>query len=290
MADKRASSPTLRRRRLIAILRELRDASGMSAEEVARRLKWGKGKPLYLESGQGVRPDPHDMERLADLYGVSDEQKAELVGLAEAAREKGWWHSYIKQLSRAYTTLIGLELEATEVQAYESNVLHGLLQTEDYAKALILGGGPSEVSSADVESRVKVRLERQQILTRDHDPAQLTVILDEAAIRRKVGGSDVMRAQLEYLLELMEMPPNITLRVMPFNAGAHPGVAGSFTILRFADAADAPAVYVEGLAGEFFIEEEDEVAAYASGFETLKDKILNRRDTIAVIAAAAATM
>lgn len=288
MPESGAPSPTLRRRRLSAILRELRAGSGMSAEEVAGRLKWGKNKPLYLESGQGVRPDPHDIERLAELYGVPQAQKDELIRLAEAAREKGWWHPYIKQLSRPYTTLIGLELEAEEVQAFESSVLHGLLQTEDYAKALIRGGGPSRVSTADAESRAKIRMERQRILRRD-DPAQLTVILDEAAIRRKVGGSDVMRAQLQHLLELTQVP-NITLRVMPFNAGAHPGVAGSFTVLRFADAADAPAVYVETVAGEFYVEETDEVEAYSSAFEVLKAKVLGQEDTIAVIAAAAATM
>lgn len=288
MPESGGSSPTLRRRRLSALLRELRDAREMTAEEVAGRLKWGKNKPLYLESGQGVRPDPHDIERLADLYGVKPALKEELVRLAEAAREKGWWHPYIKQLSRPYTTLIGLELEAAEIQVFESSVLHGLLQTRDYAEALVLGGGPSKVSAADVESRVKVRLERQRILRRD-DPARLTVILDEAAIRRKVGGSDVMQAQLQHLLELMHAP-NITIRVMPFNAGAHPGVAGSFTLLRFADAADTPAVYVETVAGEFYVEETDEVKAYSSAFEVLASKVLGPEDTIAVIAAAAATM
>ncbi|MGI5233765.1 helix-turn-helix domain-containing protein [Actinoallomurus sp. CA-142502] len=289
MAASRDPSPTLRRRRLTSRLRDLRAASGMSAAEVASRLGWDKNKPLYLESGQAKRPDPHDMERLAELYGVSDEQRQELVELAKAARQKGWWHPYSTMLSRTFTTLIGLEAEADEVCGFEPSAVPGLLQTEAYAGALIAAGGPSNMPAEDVAARVEVRRERQRILHRPDAPARLSVIVDEAAVHRIVGGPEVMRAQMEHLIELMELP-NITIGVLPFRAGAHPGVAGSFMILQFADAADAPAVYVETIAGELFIEDETDVAVYSNAFETLRGKALNRLDTIAVITAAAATM
>jgi hypothetical protein len=286
MPKRREPSPTLRRRRLAGILRQLRAESGKSAAEVARSLSWGDTKPLYLENGHAERPDPNDVALLCDkVYGVTGAQREDLIQLAKDGRLRGWWHSYSKMLSRIYTTFIGLEAEASKIKSFEVGVLPGLLQTEDYARALIVGGSP-KISPAEVDSRVKVRMQRQDILT-GSDPAHLWAVVDEAAIRRAVGGPDVMRAQLEHLLELMELP-NVMLQVLPFNAGAHPGVAGPFTILQFADAADAPAAYVETIAGELFVEEE--VEQYAAAFGELTEKALKRKATIAVIAAAAATI
>jgi transcriptional regulator with XRE-family HTH domain len=287
MPEGREPSPTARRRRLAAELRRLRKQSGMTAEAVAKELRWGKTKPLYLESGRGDRPDPNDIELLCGLYAVSDELRTELVQLAIDGRMRGWWHPYSKMLSRDYTTYIGLEAEAAEINTFESIVLPGLLQTEEYARAVILGGSPG-IGAAELDSRVTVRMQRQQILT-GSKAAMLSAVVDEGAIRRAVGGAEVMRPQLDHLRELIERP-NIELQVMPFRAGAHAAVAGPFTILRFADAADAPATYVESIAGELFIEESGEVEQYEDAFGRLQESALSVPDTISVIAAAAATI
>ncbi|MDN3356105.1 helix-turn-helix transcriptional regulator [Actinomadura sp. DC4] len=282
----RAPSPTLRRRRLSSILRELRDASGMSAEEVAGRLEWGKGKPLYLESGQGVRPSPHDMSRLADLYGVTEAQREELMELARAARLKGWWSPFSKQLSLVYTTYIGLEAEAAALRAFQLAMIPGLVQTEEYARALI--SGSTELSADEVEQRVEVRAKRQMILTAD-DPVKLWLVLDEAAIRRIVGGPDVMRAQLQHLMELARTLPHLRLQVVPFGGGAHPGVVGAFTVLRFPHASDAPAVYIESVGGQLFVEGGD-VEEYDDAFDRLAAAALPPADTITLITAAASDL
>jgi transcriptional regulator with XRE-family HTH domain len=288
MSERRGPSPTVRRRRLADELRRLREESGKSAAEVARTLRWGDTKPLYLENRHAERPDPHDVARLCGVYGVSDEQRDELVQLAEDSRVQGWWAPYKGKLPRDYTTYIGLEAETFKIETFEPLILPGLLQTEEYAHALILQGR-AQHGAPEVARRVKVRTERQKILT-GNDPAHLWAIVDEAAIRRVVGGPQVMRAQLEYLLELSELP-HVTLQVVPFNAGAHPGVAGSFSILKFRDPRDAPTAYIETIAGQLFVEKEQEVAEYSDAFARLKDeKALQVPDTIAVIAAAAATI
>ncbi|MEV5705644.1 helix-turn-helix transcriptional regulator [Actinoallomurus sp. NPDC052274] len=288
MPDGREPSPTVRRRRLAAELRRLREDRGLTASEVAKQLTWGDSKPLYLESGQGVRPDPNDVRLLCGLYGVTGAERDELIQFALDGRLRGWWHPYRKMLSRTYTTYIGLEAEAAEILSFEESIFPGLLQTEDYTRALIIGAEPPTTAAAEIESRVSVRVQRQRILD-GAEAARLWAVIDESVIRRTVGGPDVMRAQLEHLLKLMERP-NITVQVMPFSAGAHAAVASSFTVLRFTDSADAPATYVETIAGELFVEEPSEVTQYEEAFERLKKTALGETDTIAVVAAAAATI
>jgi transcriptional regulator with XRE-family HTH domain len=267
-------------------MRRLRKDSAKSAEEVAKALGWSESKVLYIESGQGVRPNPRDVEDLCDrVYSVTGKERRELLQLAKDGRLKGWWHSFSTMLSRVYTTYIGLEAEAAAIRTFQPLMIPGLAQTEDYARALIRGS--TKLDDKAIEQRVKVRAERQKILEAS-DPADLWIVLDEAAIRRVVGGPHVMRQQLEHLIELSEFP-HVTLQVVPFGGGAHPGINGPFTILRFPHAADAPAVYIEAISGQLFVEG-DEVGEYEQAFERLIAAALSIPDTIALMAAAAADL
>jgi len=216
---------------------------------------------------------------------MPDEECDELVQLAKDSAVQGWWEAFKRDLPKDYTTFIGLEAEAAESRVFELQIVHGLLQTEEYARALILEGR-SRHGAKEIGQRVAVRTERQKLLTAETDPLHLHAILDEAAIRRVVGGPEVMRAQLEYLRQLAELP-NVDLQVVPFVAGAHPGVAGSFTVLRFRDKRDDSIGYVETIASQLFIERESEVREYEDAFERLARKALPVGDTMNVIVAAA---
>lgn len=282
--DGRNPSPTLRRRRLGAELRRLRESAGLSAADVAHRVGWGDTKPLYLENNRGKLPDPNDIALLCDrVYNITGEERDELIQLAVDGRLKGWWHPYSRMLSTVYTTYIGLEAEAETIRAFQPLVIPGLAQTEDYARALIRGS--TTLDDDQVEQRVRVRAERQRILTAT-DPVELHVVLDEAAIRRVVGGPKVMRAQLEHLAALADRS-NVTVQIVRFGAGAHAGMGGAFTLLQFPHAADAPAVYIEAISGELFVEGE-EVAEYKAAFGRLITSAESPADSIGVIAAAAA--
>jgi transcriptional regulator with XRE-family HTH domain len=281
-------SPTLRRRRLSAELKRLRDGQGLTATQVARQLEWPVSKVTRMERGEWLRPSPHDIGRLLEVYGVVDEREHEaLTTLARQGRQRGWWHAYREMISERYSTYIGLEAEASSVFSFQPLMMPGLLQTTAYARALILGG-PSQLGAREAELRATIRTERQKILT-DEDPARLWAVLDEAAIRRTVGGAEVMRAQLRHVLQIAELA-KVTVQVIPFDAGAHAGIGGAFAILSFPHADDPDAVYVETIAGELFVEDPEEVGRYTVAFQRLTAKALNPGDTITMIAAAAAEL
>ncbi len=283
MPDSR-HSPTVRRRRLSAILRQLRKEDGRTAKEVADVLEWPPSKLTHMERNEWKLPRVHDIRALLDVYGVSDErQRDELLRLARDGRQRGWWHAYREMLSESYSTYIGLEAEAATLLIYQPLVIPGLLQTEDYARALIQAG-PAEVDEAGIEQRIKVRRERQAILTGD-DPVRIWAVIDEAALRRLGGDPDVKRRQLAHIAE-MARSARVTLQMIPFAAGLHAGVTGgSFTILQFPDAADQDAVYVDTFAGELFVEEPEEVGRFHLAFRHLVGAALSPMDTLAMIAA-----
>ncbi|MGH3388823.1 MAG: helix-turn-helix domain-containing protein, partial [Actinomadura sp.] len=267
--------------------RELRERTGMTSVEATKRLEWSSGRLTKMERGEWERPNPRDMRDLADLYGVTDErEREELITLAKEGRERGWWHPYKKMLSDAYTTYIGLEEGAASVFRFDPSVISGLLQTESYARAVIVGG-PAELAEDQIEQRVEVRAKRQELLTREQDALRLWAVLDEAALHRQVGGPDVMRAQLEHLLALSKLA-KVTLQIVPFSAGAHAGVSGGFSILQFPEASDSDAVYVENPAGELFVEEDVEVEEFQTAFQRLQAQALSPEATITMIAATVA--
>jgi hypothetical protein len=210
-----------------------------------------------VETGRvGLRG--RDLNDLLDVYRNTDASLAdELLALAKEGKQRGWWSKYADTLSGPYATYIGFESEATELLAYETLVIHGLLQSEEYARA-VFGAAMRPNNSGDwVERKVKVRTERQELLTRK-DPLKVWAILDESVIRRQIGGPIVLRGQLKRLNELGRLP-NVTIQVVPFDAGPIPGMIGSFSIVRFPTPHDPDIVYIEGVTGDIFAEAEDAV-------------------------------
>ncbi|MFC4905825.1 helix-turn-helix domain-containing protein [Actinomadura gamaensis] len=281
-------SPTLRRRRLSALLRHYRSQHFPTIAEVEKRLGWPNAKLSKMERGDWLRPNLRDMADLLDLYRVTDaRQREEVLILAKQGRERGWWHPYREMLAQQYTTYIGLEAEAGGLLWYEPWMIHGLLQTAEYARHVIRSG-PGEITDDEIDQRVTVRMERQKLLT-GSDPLRLWAILDEAGLHRMTGGADVMRAQLEHLVELARDLPKLTIQVLPFSAGAHPGTS-AFTVLEFREPLDLDAVYVENVAGELLIEDPKDVGPFKRAFQHLQGSALSERDSLALIAATAAAL
>lgn len=228
MSTRRSSS--IERRRLGIELRRLRTAARLTLEEVARHFSWSVSKASRMERGL-VPIVSRDIRDLAAFYGVTDTGQLEgLLTMTSGHRAQDWWHTYCDLLPPQFSVYLGFEYDASSIHTCEPLLIPGLLQTADYARALIRSGWPSR-SDEDVERYVGARLRRQEILNRD-DPPELSVILDEAAVRRRVGGPDVMRAQLNHLLT-SETKPNITIQVVPYDAGAYMSMDGGFILLRF---------------------------------------------------------
>jgi transcriptional regulator with XRE-family HTH domain len=276
-------SPTVRRRQLIAELKRLREAADLTQEDVAERLDWHHTKVFRIETGR-TGPHPNDVRVMLDVYGVTDrEQREALVQLAKDARQRGWWYSYRDVLPGRYEFFIGLEEEAASIRTFELAVIPGLLQTEEYARALARGG-PLEFDPDEIERRIEVRMTRQQVLAK-HDRPQLWAILDESAIRRIVGGPTVMQAQLQRLMTMSEQGKT-TIQIVPYSVGAHPGTAGSFIILGFAEPEEIDVVYMETIGGGMSVDKAEEVRHYATAFDHLRAVALSPDDTRAMLRAA----
>ncbi|MGR6971062.1 helix-turn-helix domain-containing protein [Streptomyces cynarae] len=263
-------NPTVRRRRLGQELRRLRELKGMTAEEVAERLLVSQSKISRLENGRRSI-SPRDVRDLCGVYEVEDQRVVEsLMEMARDSRQQGWWHAFG---DIPYSVYIGLETDAESLRVYEPQIITGLLQTRAYAEALIQGALP-ETSPADIEKRVQVRMRRQERISAENNPLRLWVVLDEAALCRRVGNNLVMREQLEHLVEMSRLP-HVTVQVLPFEVGAHPGVNGHYAILEFADAADSSVVYLEGVTSDLYLEKAQDVQKYAVMYEHLRAQALN---------------
>ncbi|GAA3279966.1 helix-turn-helix domain-containing protein [Dactylosporangium vinaceum] len=274
MASRRGS-PTLRRRQLGMELRRLREAAHVTIDQVAERLECSGSKISRIETGQtGVTP--RDVRDMLDIYGVDPEYADQLLKIAREARQKGWWQLYGDVLTSAY---VGLEAAADHIRSYEALVVPGLLQTEEYAQAMIHAARP-DIGASDVEKRVRVRMGRQSLLTQD-DPIDLWVVLDEAVLRRPVGGRAVMRRQLEHL-SLAASWPNVTLQVLPFSAGSHAGMDGAFTILLYDESAGQNFVFASNAAGGLFLEKDDELQRYGFIFDYLRANALRPDESVSL--------
>jgi transcriptional regulator with XRE-family HTH domain len=280
-----AGPPTVRLRRLAAELKAFRAEAKLTREQVQEQTGVNQGTLWRIEKGL-AKPHNGTLEALFELYDVAGSRRLELIELTRGAKYPGWlrqYRQYDDELSQGYAAYISFESEAKAAQNYESLFVPGLLQTEEYARATIIDGLPMEADA--VERRVQMRIERQAILTRKReigDPLQFWAVVDEAALRREVGGPTVMRAQLGRLLEMSERS-NITLQVIPFDKGAHPGMVGSFVRLVFGSAAP-DLIYEERLAGELFLETEAEIDRYSLVFDHLRARALGPRDSSALIA------
>ncbi|NEA49174.1 helix-turn-helix transcriptional regulator [Streptomyces sp. SID10815] len=263
-------NPTVRRRRLGQELRRLRELKGMTAEEVAERLLVSQSKISRLENGRRSISQ-RDVRDLCGVYEVEDHRIVEsLMQMAKDSRQQGWWHSFG---DIPYSVYIGLETDAASLRVYDPQVVPGLLQTRPYAEALIAGALP-ETAPADVDKRVQVRLRRQERISAAENPLRLWTVLDEAALCRTVGNSDLMRDQLEHLVEQSQLP-HVTVQVIPFDMGAHPGLNGQYAILEFPDAADSSVVYIEGVTSDLYLEKANDVQRYSVMYEHLRAQALN---------------
>ncbi|GGW28610.1 transcriptional regulator [Streptomyces lucensis JCM 4490] len=263
-------NPTVRRRRLGQELRRLRELKGMTAEEVAERLLVSQSKISRLENGRRSISQ-RDVRDLCGVYEVEDQRIVDsLMEMARDSRQQGWWHTFG---DIPYSVYIGLETDAESLRVYEPQLVTGLLQTRAYAEALVQGALP-ETSTAEIEKRVQVRMRRQERVTAETNPLRLWVVLDEAALRRVVGSKLVMREQLEHLIELSQLP-HVTVQVLPFEVGAHPGLNGQYAILEFTDAADSSVVYLEGVTSDLYLEKAQDVQKYAVMYEHLRAQSLN---------------
>jgi transcriptional regulator with XRE-family HTH domain len=257
------SNPTIRRRELGALLRELRIERGWTVDQVADRLQVSASKVSRFETGQrGV--SAQDIGHLCDLFEVDADQRERLTELAREARRRARPQAF----NVPYSTYVGLEKDATSICDYGMGVVPGLFQTSDYARAVLRAGVPRWVPEV-VENRVGARMARQQLLYSEHPP-HLDVVIDESVLHRVVGNPATMRAQLQRLLEVAALP-SVTLRVVPYDAGAQPPVINKFIVLGFAPATVSDLVYIEGLTGEQWIDDPHEVEVYSLTFSRLLD-------------------
>ncbi|ANW18754.1 helix-turn-helix transcriptional regulator [Streptomyces clavuligerus] len=271
-------NPTVRRRRLGLELRRLRELKGMTAEEVAERLLVSQSKISRLENGRRSISQ-RDVRDLCGVYEVDDHRIVDsLMQMAKDSRQQGWWHAFG---DIPYSVYIGLETDAASLRVYEPQVVPGLLQTRPYAESLIAGALP-ESSTADIEKRVSVRMRRQDRVHAEELPLRLWAVVDEAALHRIVGGKALMREQLEYLIELSRLP-HVTVQVLPFEMGAHPGINGQYAILEFPDATDSSVVYIEGVTSDLYLEKANDVHKYTVMYEHLRAQALNADQSRAFI-------
>jgi hypothetical protein len=275
--------PTVLRILLGTQLRRLREAAGISRESAGWQIRASESKISRMELGR-VGFKERDIADLLTLFGVEDtRERTALLALAREANMPGWWHRYGDVLPGWFQSYVGLEAAATRIRTYEIQFVPGLLQTEDYARAVARlghqGAGPAEI-----ERRVHVRMERQQILNRPNPP-QVWAVLDDAVLRRPIGGVKVMRAQLEALVEAAARP-NLTLQVVPFGAGGHAAVGGSFTILRFDDSDLPDVVYTEQLTGALYFDKRTDVEAYTEAMDLLSVVAATPARTTAILTAA----
>jgi transcriptional regulator with XRE-family HTH domain len=259
------AGPTVRRMLVGAELRRLRTAKGLSREQAAAAIRASEWKIHRLENGQ-VSFKERDIVDLLRLYGVTDaDEVAGFVVLAREANTPGWWQRYGDVLPQWFRTYVDLESAASLIRTYEGQLVPGLLQTDDYIRAVVHDASlePSE----DVGRRVRLRMARQTVLTRERPP-RLWAVVDEAALRRPVGGREVMRGQLERLIAATKLP-NVSLQILPFAGGAHPAMVGAFSILRFADRELPDVVYLEHLTNAVYLDKREEVERYLDVMELL---------------------
>ncbi|WP_269082843.1 helix-turn-helix domain-containing protein [Allosalinactinospora lopnorensis] len=250
-------------------LRRLRENVGMTGEEAAEKMSWSGSKLSRIERGQ-VASNSDDIRDLLELYGVNEPGlRQTLVMLARESRRRGWWHVYGDVLPERFEVYLGLEPEANALHFYQSVVVPGLVQTERYARAL-LQAHPMEVDAREIERRVELRIRRQELLFQENPP-KTWVVLDEAVLHRPIGGPEVMAEQLQHLMKI-STEQHITVQVLPFGAGAHSGLNGSFDILEFpeADVYAPRLVHLENLTNSLYIEKAKEVQNYILAFEYLR--------------------
>ena len=271
---------TVRQRRLGRTLRSIRETLGLKPDYVAGELRWDRTKVGRIETAKsGARPA--DVASMLDLYGVTSPERDALLTLAAESGRRGWWTAYSDVFTGSF---VELEADASSIREWQTTLIPGLLQIEDYARAVIAGFRP-DGDRAEVERRVQARAIRRTLISREGAP-RLHVVLDESVLRRQVGGPAVMRRQLSHLWDMAHRP-NITVQVMPYVAGAHEGVGGSFIVLRYDDPADPDVPFSEGQFGDIYPESEQETARINLAWDRITCAALSPEQSAEVIAALA---
>jgi transcriptional regulator with XRE-family HTH domain len=279
--------PAVRRRKLGAELRALRAEAGLTSGEAARLVGWHQSKVSRIETGaSGVKPP--DVRLLLDAYEVGDPQLRDMLLVLAGSDDGGgrhhWWHAYRGVLPPAYRDFISLESQASTLRTLETSVVPGLLQTPEYARAVTRAavGGLDNDGPDRLDALVQVRLARQDVLRAD-PPLALSVVLDEAVLRREVGGPGVMARQLDRLVEAAKLP-QVRLQVLPFAAGAHIGITGPFVIFSFPSTSDLDVVVLDHLTSSLYLERKEDLEAYSEAFNTLQFHALSPEDSSDYIA------
>ncbi|MGW1612217.1 helix-turn-helix domain-containing protein [Streptomyces sp. NPDC002285] len=257
-------SPTARRRRLAIELKRLREESSLTCSQVGKELDWSSSKVSRMETGQG-RVQPSDVDALCRLYRTADELREVLKSLAKESKTKGWWHAHSNAIPAWFSVYVGLEQAVSNLRSYQGEFIPGLLQTSEYASELSRAW--VDHTPEVIERMVDVRMRRQELLTRESAP-DLWAVIHESALRHTVGSRHVMAHQLERMLEMQKLR-NVTVQVLPFDAGAYP-TTGSFTVLGFPEQEDPDVVYREGLTDSVYLEEPTDVALYTKAFDHLR--------------------
>ena len=260
------SGSMVRRILLGSQLRRLREAKGITREDAGYTIRASESKISRMELGR-VSFKERDVTDLLSLYGVEDEtERGALLTLVREANQAGWWHSFSDAMPNWFQTYVGLEEASALIRLYEVQFVPGLLQTEDYMRSLMTLNRPN-LDRVEVDRRINVRMHRQKLIA-DAEGPRLWAIVDEAALRRPVGGPTVMRAQIQRLIEAADMP-NVILQVMPFRFGGHAAESGAFTILRFPEQDLPDVVYLEQLTSALYLDKRDDVDQYLQVMERL---------------------
>jgi hypothetical protein len=272
-----AGSPTARRRRLSIELKKLREERSFTCAQVGAALEWSGSKVNRMETGNG-RVQPSDIDALCRFYGTSDELREFLKSLAREAKTRGWWQMHGAAIPEWFNIYIGLEQDASTVRQYQCEVIPGLLQTETYATELHTSS--AHLNAEDAARAVHVRMERQAMLMR-HDAPDAWFIINESAIRNVIGDLTMMREQLERVLDTAGLP-NVTVQILPFDAGSHP-VTGTFTLLGFPAQEDPDLVYRDGITDAVYLEGEHHVREYTRAFDGLRAAALSPQRSVRLI-------
>ena len=270
--------PTLRRRRLGAELKKCREGAGLTQETVSRHFEWNSAKVTRIETAR-VAVSARDVRDMLTLYGVRDEEYREaLIDLARLSKERSWWTDYRDVMRPG--NFVGLEAGAAAMRVFEPILVPGLLQTEEYMRALMRTGRPNDPPEA-INRRIALRVHRQNRLS-GANPLQLNVIVDESVLHRTIGGENVMREQLRHLIDTAQLP-NVTVQILPYTAGEHTFLGGPAALLEFHETTHLDVVYLEGLAGDYYEEQPHEVARYREEFDRLSVRALDHRMSLKMI-------
>ncbi|MBU3060240.1 helix-turn-helix domain-containing protein [Nocardia sp. NEAU-G5] len=269
---------TMPRRQLGRQLRDLRNRARMTTRVAAQRLEWSEAKIWRIETGQ-TSLRALDVEAMCKIYGAPTDVIDPLTALAKETKARGWWADYSDVIAEGFEVYLGLEEAAARLATYENELVPALLRTEAYARALLVGARP-EMPPAEIERRLAVFAARQRVLTRPENPVRVEAVITEALLWHRIGGTEVMAAQLDHLRRLCELP-NVDIRVLPTDSGYHEGMdSGRFVLLEFADAGDLsepPVVYVQTFTGSAYYEKDNEIARYRTAFGSIKSAAIDAR-------------